>query len=70
MLFLPIPFAQSKINQYTVTMVLMIDQRPQGLLALFNTALYNEKPANVRLSLSGWSIGLILISRITDLLEL
>jgi len=53
MLFLPIPFAQSKINQYTVTMVLMIDQRPQGLLALFNTALYNEKPANIYLSSEG-----------------
>lgn len=50
MLFLPIPFAQRKINQYTITMELMFEERPESLLAIFNTALYNEKPANVRVS--------------------
>jgi hypothetical protein len=53
MLFLPIPFAQRKINQYTVTMELMFDERPETLLAIFNTALYNEKPANIYLSPEG-----------------
>lgn len=53
MVFLPIPFAQRKINQYTVTMELMFDERPETLLALFNTALYNEKPANIYLSPEG-----------------
>lgn len=51
MLFLPVPFAQRKINQYTVTMEIMFEERPESLLAIFNTALYNEKPANVLSSL-------------------
>ncbi len=39
-----------KLNQYSVTLEVMFDEMPENLLALFNTALYNEKLSNVRTS--------------------
>jgi len=54
MLFIPIPFSPAdgigkNFNQYTVSMELMLDEFPQApaLTAIFNTAMYNEKPANI-----------------------
>jgi len=36
-------------NQYTVSMEMMLDELPQAptLTAIFNTGMYNEKPANI-----------------------
>jgi hypothetical protein len=59
MLFLPIPFSPDpstkwkKLNQYTITLEMMLDQLPPHRMAFIQTALYNEKLADVYINSDG-----------------
>jgi len=48
LIFLQLPFTLNhRINQYTITVEIKLDELPQGKLALFQTAQYNEDLAEI-----------------------
>jgi len=59
LMFLPLPLStpNQRVNQYTVTMEVKFDELPQKKAALFQTAQFNEDPAEIYL-LSDGTVGI------------